>query len=530
MKFLSASVKFLFAWSICSIVVFHYWFIIDSASFGDSIYGINTLDFKDIQEREQNDIQELLTGTDKGYSRTNGGIASVGIKKPKKREQIRPVVSESDEEIVITPTSQKPALVLHVGPQKTGSTSVQLNVIRSKIFRPLLKKDHYQEIVGFEYQDFDKLRKKCLDIPEKCDYSYWNHLKTEHRQAYNNTAAGKQINAVLDGNNKTNADEDLPIYTLHTNEEWALLPHSQLTFSLLKELFEPWNSVHVIIFYRPVMDWLPSMYKQYRKYLLYRPRSLDTPWKEGYQVKRNEQMTFPAFLRDLIESDRLRDTLATFEFYQQVLSQLKNHHKINIMQTYAPDDEIEREFLCKLPGATKSCSHMNTMIDYKWNRMNKLILPLNLDLVIVEAWHQNLVSIKRHSAAVALEEKMKALNITITEMPQICISKDEEEWLWNRTLVSEKLFGKSAFIPNTYSSDKATESSALRSKFENALSQKKYCSVNATAVLEIERFRSLFDDCKFHSPHYLTRALMDGKPNPKWTELGCSNTDDDKEE
>lgn len=122
---------------------------------------------------------------------------------------------------------------------------------------------------------------------------------------------------------------------------------------------------------------------------------------------------------------------------------------------------------------------------------------------------------------------MKASNITMTELPQICISKDEEEWLWNRTLVSENLFGDSTFVPNTSSSDKASGSSALRSKFENALSQKKFCSVDAAAALEIDSFRSLLDDCKFHSPHYLTRGLKDGKPNSKWTELGCSNTDDD---
>ena len=126
---------------------------------------------------------------------------------------------------------EKPKLVLHVGPLKTGSTSVQLNVIRSKRFRPLLHSDNYQEIVGFEYDKFDQLLKKCLlKGSDHCDYQPFRDMEKLYKDAYYNAMTRAE-----------NATDMRPLYTLHTDEDFSILPRDEFTLGLLQKLFQQWD-------------------------------------------------------------------------------------------------------------------------------------------------------------------------------------------------------------------------------------------------------------------------------------------------
>ena len=411
-----------------------------------------------------------------------------------------PMITEKVEDREESLTRPKPKLFLHVGPLKTGSTAIQMNVIQDPHFGVLLTADNFQTI-DFSYLRFGKLARDCLQKgPGKCDYKTWDDLNATYVEAYRKATATPSLN---------------PIHTLHSLEDWSNVPKSNFTFSLMEELLEPWD-VHVIIFNRPFIDWLPSMYSQYRKFFLVKPRHRLDPFKQKYLVGRYEQMLFPQFFQKMLNDNSLRDTLGTYEFYEDFLAYLRQKggvQNIHIMQ-FDAQNGIEREFLCKLPGSKKSCQHITGLSKYKGTVRNKVnSLPLNSDLIIVEAWNQNLVSIRRNDAAVALEERMKESKITMTDLPLVCLSDKQEEWVWNRTLISERMFGTGS-----------TTESDLRERLEDALKKKKYCSVNATAALEIKTLRALFDNCIFQSPNLITRAQdkgIQGESNPKWTDLGC---------
>ncbi len=237
------------------------------------------------------------------------------------------------------------------------------------------------------------------------------------------------------------------------------------------------------------------------------------------------QMLFPQYFRHLLNTDALRDTFKTYEFYNHFKAHLEQRQRntnkktnmhIQIMQMKSLNG-IEHEFLCNLPGAMKSCdfiSDKRTDIEFQ-KRNDGQIIPINLDLIVIEAWNQNLISIQRHDAVTALEKKMQELNMTMSDLPLICITSEEEDWIWNRTLISEQMFG---------SNSKETLDNLRRSWSEISSSQK-YCSVNASASLELDSFRSIFDDCIFQSPHLLNRILKDSGPNPIWNKLGCMLTE-----
>ena len=94
------------------------------------------------------------------------------------------------------------------------------------------------------------------------------------------------------------------------------------------------------------------------------------------------------------------------------------------------------------------------------------------------------------------------------DLPQSCVSREAEEWIWNRTVVSEQMFGTGG---NNYNDLKK-----LRERFDTAISKHKFCVVNAKAALEIERYRTLFNDCVFQSPKLLDASLNEIGSNPRW--------------
>ncbi len=252
-----------------------------------------------------------------------------------------------------TPSVQ--TLILHVGPQKTGSTSVQMNAIRSwktrKVFR---QSDHFQEIgQDFSYTKFRLLREECLEERKnKAKARHQGSNKNGGDSATSNTHDNiryddscthiHDIKAIYkEAYNKLNTtdidtDTPFPIYnTLHSNEEWSLLPHSPTnsSFALLRDLILPWDDIHIVIFYRPFQDWITSKYLQYRKHMVVNARRIGKGfWKERYLIGRNEQMLFPNFFRRLIhphnDYDDLRDTLGTYEYFQHFASYLE-HSSIN---------------------------------------------------------------------------------------------------------------------------------------------------------------------------------------------------------
>jgi len=391
-------------------------------------------------------------------------------------------------------------LILHVGPQKTGTTSIQINAIGGLASE--LESDGYQIIDNYGYRLFDKLKWSCRrEDSERCH----KHKKRLLGEFYNRTMES--------------SNEEVPRYTMHSNEEWSLLPHGDFYEQLVDKLFEPWDMIHIIIFYRPFMDWLPSMYSQYRKYKMAVPTKKYF-WKQVWMYP-NEQMTFAQYVGDLMGMEGgPDDALATYDFFKKSLDRAGKKYKMHMLDTYA-EHGAENEFLCNLPGATKSCQHISNSTK-KYRQWNKVELPLDLDHVVVEAYQRNLVNMERHYAAVALKEKLQEMNITMDQLPRACLSPEEGEWILNRAMENQAVFLElySDVAPD---SEKLSSRTFSKSDLESKLQSLQYCRPNSTAVLELDWFVDLFRDCRFHThPHHVE---WNGEPGTEvdevFRDLGC---------
>lgn len=404
----------------------------------------------------------------------------------------------------------KPKLFMHIGPKKTGTTSIQIGILGNKEFRQRLGSDNYQVFSSIGY-DIRKQLGSCLllDPPDYDDC--YEKLSVPFEKVYNETV---QTRGGSSSNNKA------AIRTIHSLESWSAVLKSESAFIFLKKLFDKWD-VHFVIFYRPFFDWLPSLYAQYRKPFMYMPKKARAPFINGYKnvVSKPEQKLFPEYLaewRNTSGFSKNRDILTLYVMYKEFLVYSGYQYpdsNIHTMQLSSPHG-IKHEFLCKLLHANASCNY--SKLQTKNRKENSSAgLPLNLDLIIVEAWKKNLISIPRHDAVKVFEERMIELNITMTDFPHVCISEEAKEWVWNRTVVSERMFG-------TVNSSGELD---IRRRFDRLSSSKgKLCSVNAKAALDVLESHGFFDNCEFQSEFYIDPNLQSTeKRNPKWTELGCTD-------
>ena len=253
---------------------------------------------------------------------------------------------------------------------------------------------------------------------------------------------------------------------------------------------------------------------------------------DGYNVHPVFHKTFPEYLDRLLDDGlaALPDMLNCYNSLNEVLSiqtVTSNENRQNevqveqdessaigtlkILQFNAPHG-IQTEFLCSLPNATASCQQMSSNIQAQGsavkNKSDRLIL--DLDFVIVQAWEEGLIGIKRHQAALLLERKMAEKEISFDNLPQLCISKEHEDLIWERTLKSERIFGNTAVMEAEF-----------RQSFE--VSMKKFCSVDAVAALKDNAFRGIFDECAFQSKYKWDRLYTKKEGgSTRWNELGCN--------
>ena len=470
------------------------------------------------------------------------GLNSTNPEFNKKKDFSKQIIATSGPPTINKPIASiivpfKPKLILHVGPMKTGTTSIQLNLLSNsqKIGRHLTTFDNYQILGNPNYRDLGALTQTCLakhsthtdlradgnGADYKCEKNkVWRKIQNIYGGAYDK--AMERYYSINNGtieNNATTTDEDF-ITTINSCESFSTIPRSDFTLELLKDLYEKWD-VHIIMFYRPVVDWLRSMYAQHRKHQQLKRYEYIQDYQE---VDKNED-TIVQYWNKQKQSLLQVDTFNTYQFYDTLLENLglstsssfgDGKPRIQVLHVYSKLGP-EKEMLWNLPHTNHTRQYLEnqeTNKGFRFKKRNEAMLDSSIDLIITEAWRQNLISIKRREAVVHLDASMKRANITVRDLPQACVSDQDREDLWKRHLESHSKFIKSALD--------GQEVASLRREFDE--NKNKLCCVNATAALRVESLRRLLDeDCAFHS-----QFLVDSKMEPtaqedlKWTKMNCT--------
>ncbi len=379
----------------------------------------------------------------------------------------------SRNEIKASPVAlSKPKLILHIGVMKTGTTYIQLELLRKKRWNRVYKKlllDGY-EVITQEYAPrvFERVIDECLLKGDDCNYKLWQDLLDMYKSA-------------KEWNGKDNILQCLETFSMIPK------PFNNYTRELFHSLGDSYD-VRIVVFYRRLYEWIASLYTQYRKPFMFRTRDMDNPWKQDYDNVDDIKL-ISDWLEDILDSNSFHYITSNKNEFEDIFGP----EKVSVLDYHAHEsDGIEVEFICKgVPNATQACKEAKIIVEEQKDDPSKVVRRntgekylLDHDLLIIEAFREKLLTGGRHNATLVLQHKLEEMNMSITELPKKCVSPERQLWL-----------RQTAEFAETRYSSKPLSRAQLETLFLEY--KEKLCSIDAKSVLANMTWRNLFASCEF---------------------------------
>lgn len=338
----------------------------------------------------------------------------------------------------------QPKLVIHAGPMKTGTTYLQGKLGKRKTLRSLEVDNIVAVVNSYNFRFTKKLFEACL-------LSSATALSLSCQKRLDDFFDG--LRNIAEKFMASRDDEIVPTLLLSV-ETYSQIPETVVATRFFLDRFSnsqildgenntviEWSwDMHVLLAYRKIYSWYPSMYHQYRKGLMYRsgmgryrgflPDEMEVDGKTILMAKEsdkgasNAQLTFPDWMQGMmnfvqrdeggeIESKEdgqselfARDTVGVIRFYERHLrgdtndgnlTVSKAQNRIHLVDFEASD--LEQEFFChSVLNATKTCSvvaerRRNAIANgdnTTGKRANVLRMLLDEDLLAMEAYRMGL--------------------------------------------------------------------------------------------------------------------------------------------
>lgn len=355
----------------------------------------------------------------------------------------------------------KPRLFLHVGPQKTGSSTLQSMLDKlSDLTRSLPGDRLYYKHVMPEVGDFD-----C----ELDEWGGWHECAPSDKlKSFIDTAKEDGVNLLL-------TDENLD---------------QNFVLGLREAISDDDWDVTVIVMYRRIHEWLVSWYNQKHKTtnrdsegnilfdengIPYRTEHTKWPDQGGSHVP-----TFRAFYEDFTQywkPSELAEKHRSIEYYNIYKEYFQNVIFYNLHQ----EGSMVTDFVCNILEAANSCEQIKSH-EIEIEKINGSV-NLDLDILSVNAYEKGLIS-KSLPRKNVLEAVTNYIRETGKAIPRNCHAETTDgirDWL----LDTEKIMMGEDNWPNT----KKRELLDLYAAF---VDKGKSCDVDVDAVLADEDWIAFF--------------------------------------
>ena len=328
--------------------------------------------------------------------------------------------------------AQKPLLVLHVGPPKTGTTSLQYMI---GVYESLLREDNYFYAGNSSYVDrFNICTRRLRNSPgvqHECWIEILNHMEN-HRQAGHSFILSNELLSVR-------AVED---------------------FDLLRNFTEAWMpNVLVVVGYRHLHNFFQSTYFELQK---------NQRWPSKYE-RGKLVIPFVTFWNSTHGQNRIgpmptpATTINTFR---------ERNYNVSILNIETK--EQISEFFCHiLPNANRTCEHHKTQPHLIPTLNQREEGRLNYDSLAILAFLHGMI--KNTQTRSYVRSKIKEFNEgTLHHGPDDfelqCLDASQEEQFLQESISHARAAG----FPNF--------DDIIRVDFPKAKEKKKFCSIDAAAV------------------------------------------------
>jgi hypothetical protein len=334
--------------------------------------------------------------------------------------------------------NMKPNAILHIGPHKTGSTSIQ---ILSTILTDELAKDGYE--MPRNKDRTDETRFAYCFIPQpQCDLVMLERARN-----------------VSERNNSI----------LISSEEFD---SPQVDMTLLQAFLKPWN-VTVVYVYRRFYSWLQSHHNQVSQVLM-----LETFIANRTDYLRTNITDFIMFANITRNIDR----------FTAALKYRREFDNVVILNMHDKSSNIVRQFFCHaMPHAKNTCNavmtHKDEAVIYNTSR-----LMIYFDLAY-RAHRLGLIRItsqEQLDAAVNLIEQHQKVTLKLSDkdFDMICPDRAILDQLLETSLEMEKVM-----VPEFFAT--SSGESELRSDFEKQ-AKSSLCSIDLSGTIESSNWKGFF--------------------------------------
>lgn len=376
-------------------------------------------------------------------------------------------------------SARKPFFVLHVGPPKTATTSIQCGL--EALSADLAKEDSYY----FVGKRCPGSKNKTMDNGESSIPGH--HLMMGLISANPNSRGFEKLKERLDhhyslGNNMIYSLEAMSNHLEDRPETWALF----------LSLFEGWE-VRIVVAYRHYFDWIRSMYFQQhigKKYKRLWPhqRGLAIPsfrqflanhlhrWSEGNPS--NDADSWGQHL-----------TLYTIQYF------LKHFEDVRVFDLHQEGDVLTN-FVCQMmPGADTVCHRLRNeaFVEAIVKRESH---SFDADHLALAAYEGGMLDkdVFRGDAIKSIEQHLQTTNDLSNPNNMACLSKELSAMFLNASLWFEREVAASIPGGGDLRAVFKRDNSDHKALFNRASDSGKFCEINSKNVLELEHWRKLIAD------------------------------------
>eukprot|EP00592_Proboscia_alata_P011181 CAMPEP_0194363698 /NCGR_PEP_ID=MMETSP0174-20130528/11552_1 /TAXON_ID=216777 /ORGANISM="Proboscia alata, Strain PI-D3" /LENGTH=448 /DNA_ID=CAMNT_0039137293 /DNA_START=106 /DNA_END=1452 /DNA_ORIENTATION=+ len=366
----------------------------------------------------------------------------------------------------------KPKLMLHVGPMKTGTTTLQAT-LNTKANHKILSQDNVAvvpEHVNFRYMG--RLINNCISRPI-------NETHCNSMQLWDNFVRVLKESA----GNSASTNETKVFSVINSCETYSKIPDNPFAIRQFRSLQEYFD-VTVITFYRRPAGWFSSLHTQLLKPDIWRNAGgflefTDRP--DRNLVNRTLNPSIPSH-------QIMRDTLGTIQFYGKVFGTTN----VKVLDYHA--DHLELEFFCSIGITPIFCAHVSKIAAGKTltKRLNdNTFLLTDEDLLATHAYNDGYFHpkdgfVSRNQADKIIKNYFDVFGRDI--LPKRCLNSTDVDWLWNRTLWLEDNIAPHPMLNKT----------ALRDDFDKYV--ERFCEVDAPTMLQTEYWKEQLRSSDFVKP------------------------------
>lgn len=417
--------------------------------------------------------------------------------------QISKAVSTGLLEGETTEAPKKGHLILHTGPSKTGTTSLQTDLTTAedlgwlakndfhyagRYYRPYFNKNKNRTVINrSESKLLTVARTMFQDDDSATDCSdFRRELEALYEELLLRAAAAKA--------NATERDDDVSLSSsssVHTvilsDEHFGNNWLNPADYEAIREAVQDDWKVTVVVGYRRLYEWLLS--NKFQRDRTDRLRGGKEQWPSA-----GGRPLLPLF-PDTLERDQWRQYYRYTDTLLQLVGTTFSKRMINL---HASDDgsSLLTQFLCDaLDGADYACARSRerdfAVEETVLNAREAAAVPsMYYDALATTAAEAGLideVAFQRKEVRNAIQlHQEETLGLTADDLPEVCPSREDLETLYERSLEMERLYMPSLL------SDEAEGDLEHRDGFEAKVADHSYCWVDTAAVLSDPQWQQFF--------------------------------------